>query len=41
MRFRVIHGKRVFEQSFREAMPAHDATRPLTTHRRKLRFAVL
>ncbi len=41
MSFGVVDGKSVFEEAFRQPMPAHDASRTLAAHRRKLRLAVL
>ena len=37
----VVDGKSVFEEAFREPMPAHYASRALAPYRSKLRFAVL
>src|SRR5277367_4581853 len=37
----VVDGESIFEEAFREPVPAHDAPRALASHRRKLRLAVL
>jgi len=37
----IVYGKSVFEEAFRQPMPAHYASRALAAHRRKLRLAVL
>lgn len=41
MSLSVIDGESIFEEAFREPMPAHDAPRSLAAHRRELRLAVL
>jgi len=37
----VVYGKSIFEETFRQPMPADDAPRALASHRRKLCLAVL
>ena len=37
----VVYGKSIFEETFRQAMSAHDTSCALAAHRRKLRLAVL
>lgn len=41
MRFRVVDSKGVFEEAFREAMPAHHAARALAADRCEERFPIL
>ena len=41
VRLSIVDGESVFEEAFSQPMPAHDATRALASHRRKLRLAVL
>ena len=37
----VVYGESIFEEAFSQPMPAHDASRALAAHWRKLRLTVL
>ena len=41
VRFGLVHGKSVFEQTFRQAMAAHNVARPLAPRGGKLRLPIV